>query len=37
MYILYYVHCDRQLLIFATDAELYKNVTNMIYNYNTLL
>ena len=24
-------------LVFATDAELYKNVTNMIYSYNTLL
>ena len=24
-------------LFFATDAELYKNMTNMIYSYNTLL
>ena len=24
-------------LVFATDAKLYKNVTNMIYNYDTLL
>ena len=24
-------------LVFATNAELYKNMTNMIYNYDTLL
>ena len=24
-------------VVFATDAELYENVTNMIYIYNTLL
>ena len=43
MYILYYVPCDTQLLIFRfsglciTDVELYEDMINIVNNYDTLL